>query len=285
MANLRPDYARVQHQRDDSRSPDRLIAHYELERRLADRLRNASPEDRPSVYMQVYAEMFAALPDHPMQRAVDRDQTSTNTARRCRVVRRLLKPESTYLEVGCGDASLPFAVAPYAGEVIGLDVTDSLIDHEAAPSNFRFLLARADKIDLPDNSVDLAHSDQLMEHLHVDDAAAQVREIHRVLKPGGCYLCITPSRVTGPHDISVYFDKEATGFHMREYDYASIRQIFLATGFREIRFPIVVKGNWLTNAPYAFLRSLELALLGLPKRLRETRIVGTVMGIRALAIK
>jgi hypothetical protein len=30
-------------------------------------------------------------------------------------------------------------------------------------------------------------------------------EINRILKPGGQYLCATPSRVTGPHDISVFF--------------------------------------------------------------------------------
>ena len=47
------------------RTPDRLIAHYELERRLTDRLRNAPHDERSSVYSEVYAELFRALPDHP----------------------------------------------------------------------------------------------------------------------------------------------------------------------------------------------------------------------------
>ena len=90
-----------------------------------------------------------------------------------------------YLEIGCGDASLPFALSGITREVLGLDVTDALVDFAAAPANFRFLKTDGVAIPLADNSVDLAHSDQLMEHLHVEDAEAQLREIHRVLRPGG----------------------------------------------------------------------------------------------------
>ena len=55
--------------------------------------------------------------------------------------------------------------------------------------------------------------------MHLADAEAQLREMQRVLSPGGAYWCRTPNRVTGPHDISCFFDQVATGFHLLEYDY------------------------------------------------------------------
>ena len=36
--------------------------------------------------------------------------------------------------------------------------------------------------------------------------------LYRALKPGAVYVCITPNRLSGPHDISLYFDSVATGF-------------------------------------------------------------------------
>jgi hypothetical protein len=86
-----------------------------------------------------------------------------------------------------------------------------------------------------------------MEHLHVDDAEPQLMEIHRILKSGGQDLCATPSGVTKPHDISVFFDEVASVFHMQEYDYGSLRDLFLRVGFTSVRFPLVVRG-WTPHA-------------------------------------
>ena len=50
----------------DSRSPDRIRAHYEIERELSDRLREAPAERRLALYGEVYDELFERVPDHPM---------------------------------------------------------------------------------------------------------------------------------------------------------------------------------------------------------------------------
>ena len=71
-------------------------------------------------------------------------------------------------------------------------------------------------VEVPAASVTLAYSNQLMEHLHPDDALVQLRNIVRALAPGGLYVR-HPNRLTGPHDISMYFDRVATGFHLKEY--------------------------------------------------------------------
>ena len=41
----------------------------------------------------------------------------------------------------------------------------------------------------------------------------------------GVYICITPNRVSGPHDVSRGFDEVATGFHMHEYTGREIRPL------------------------------------------------------------
>ncbi len=279
---LKRNHQAIQKQYGDVRPPERLIAHYELERKLSNRLRAASRCERPLVYAEVYSELFDGLPDHPQKSAGT--AADKRVADRMRLLRPLLKPEDVYLEIGCGSAALPFALAGLAGQVFGLDVTDALIDFAAAPSNFQFVRTGGIEIALRDESVDLAHSDQLIEHLHVDDAEPQLREIHRVLKRGGQYLCSTPNRVTGPHDISVYFDEVATGFHMREYDYGSLRTLLLGVGFRLVQFPLVVRGFRLATPPYSLLRGIELALQAIPP-IRRARIAGIVMGITALATK
>jgi hypothetical protein len=75
----------------------------------------------------------------------------------------------------------------------------------------------------------------LMEHLHPDDAMEQLRSIADALRPGGRYICITPNRLTGPHDISAGFDDEARGFHLREYTYRELACAFRRAGFRRVR--------------------------------------------------
>lgn len=281
---LKPDYRVIQRRWNDTRSPDRLIVHYELERRLADRLRAAGRHERSQLYAEVYSELFNSLPDHPQRRA-SANSRPERVARQVRLLKPLIERGDVYLEIGAGDARLPYALSGIAREVLGLDVTDALVNFAAAPANFRFV--RTDGIDIPlaDNSVDLANSDQLMEHLHVEDARDQLREIHRVLRPGGHYVCTTPSVVTGPHDISALVDDVATGMHMREYDYHSLRTLFLAAGFRRVEFPLVIAGYRFATPPYWLLRGIEWALQKVPAHLRHNQLIGVLMGITAIATK
>ena len=169
-----------------------------------------------------------------------------------------------------------------------VDVTDALVDFGKAPLNFRFLQTDGVTIPLANASIDLAYSNQLMEHLHPADASDQLKEIYRVLKSGGCYVCITPSRLTGPHDISCYFDYEATGFHLREYDYAALRDVFRDAGFGQFRCYVWVRG-WQIRLPYPVMRTFELVLSVLPPQIRAelTRPVPVcrVMGLNAVGVK
>ena len=87
--------------------------------------------------------------------------------------------------------------------------------------------------------------DQLMEHLHPDDALDQLQNIFTALTSAGVYLCITPNRLNGPHDISMYFDEVATGFHLHEYTITELSDLFKKVGFSKVRVYIWKRGLFL----------------------------------------
>jgi SAM-dependent methyltransferase len=118
--------------------------------------------------------------------------------------------------------------------VYALDVSEVISGGEAMPSNVELVLSDGTSIPLARESVDVAYSYQLMEHLHPEDAREQLSNIISVLKPGGRYVCVTPSRLGGPHDVSRFFDDVPTGFHLREYTYSEMHMLFTESGFRRV---------------------------------------------------
>jgi len=92
--------------------------------------------------------------------------------------------------------------AKVARQVYAVDVSVEAVGAIDPPENFSLIISDGVSVPVPGGSVDVAWSAQLMEHLHPDDAREQLGNIYRALKPGGVYICITPNRISGPHDIS-----------------------------------------------------------------------------------
>lgn len=80
--------------------------------------------------------------------------------------------------------------------------------------NVRFAAGNALKLPLPDSSAGLYISLETIEH--IEDDRGFLAEAHRVLKPGGIFICSTANRtVTNPGKILA--DKPWNKFHVREY--------------------------------------------------------------------
>lgn len=273
----------------DPRSPERLRFHYDVERQLAGRLKNASKTDRARLYPIIYDELFKTVVDHPQltRKAAPVGHTAALKSQ-VRLLERFLHPGSTFLEIGPGDCRLSRALADRAGKVYAVDVSDEITRGQILPSNVSLLLTDGTDIPLPPGSVDVAYSNQLMEHLHPDDAEEQITNVFKALAPGGVYICATPNRLSGPHDISEHFDEVASGLHLKEYTTYELRRLFLSAGFQRVASVVKVK-RVVVVLPSAVQTSLERCLGWLPHRtarrlLRRTpvgKLLGTVVATRA----
>jgi len=226
------------------RTAEQVRKHYEIERELASRLKDCTTERRRELYGPTYDELFRRVPDHPMlSRKVDPEATARAVKSQLRLLERFLTPESNFLEVGPGDCALSFAVAPKVKQVYAVDVSEVISSQKQAPANFKLVLSNGVSIPVAPGSVHVAYSNQLMEHLHPDDAAEQLRNIHAALAPGAAYFCITPSALSGPHDVSGHFERVASGFHLKEYTYGELARLFRQVGFSSVRALFSVKGR------------------------------------------
>lgn len=280
----------IPRKRDETREEARLRAHYMVERELADRIRAArSFEERQAIFATMYDELFARVPDHPRlaARRADSEYREQSVQWNLAQLRPYLKPGCTFLEVGAGDCALSERVAMEANAVHAVDISFSARTREL-PANVQLVVTDGRTIDVPPESVDVAFSDQLMEHLHPEDAAAQLRNVHRALKSGGVYVCVTPNRVYGPSDISAFFDDEARGFHLKEYSLDEIREAFLAAGFDRIHVYIGARGAFL-RVPAWFVRGVEKLVTSLPdgwrRKVADHKITRALLGLRVAGMK
>ncbi len=265
--------------RPPRRSDDQLREHYALERELADRLKRASRSERPDLYPAVYEELLRRLAHHPQRTRCPRRPAVTA---QLRVLRPFLSPSCRFLEIGAGDCALALSVAPHVGEVHAVEVSSEVTKGFDATANLTLHHTRGIDIPLPDGSIDLAYSYQLMEHLHPEDAFEQLRELARVLTPGGAYLCVTPNRLSGPHDISRYFERVASGLHLHEYTVGELAELFAEAGFSKFSVRRVVRSRSV-SIPAGPIAAFERLLEPLPWPLRS-RVARAEPIARALEI-
>jgi SAM-dependent methyltransferase len=257
----------------DVRPAGQLREQYEVERGLAARLRRATTDERCTLYAEVYDELFRRVPHHPQLHRRGSAEREGQVDRELYFLAPLLGAELTFLEVGAGDLALARRVAGMVREVHAVDVAAEITNIEHTPANLHVALTDGRHLPLPDESVALAYSNQLMEHLHPDDAVEQVRDLFRVLRPGGAYLCVTPNRLTGPWDVSRMFSSTPQGLHLREYSNRELAALLREVGFQKVH-AVAPTGRAARPVPAALFTTLERALEALPPRARRACLRG-----------
>jgi len=277
------------HGKTSSRNFQELRRHYEVERALAERLRTCPAQERRALYGTVYNELFARVPDHPqLTRKVSPELSRRKVLADFRLIEKFLSPSTRFLEIGAGDCALSLHVARHTAAVTAIDVSDTILKDVVAPDNVRLVVFDGCEIPAEPSSIDLAYSNQVIEHLHPEDAALQVASLLRALKPGGRYVCVTPNRLNGPHDISQFFDTVASGLHLREYTYRELDRFFRALGYERTRACLGFKGRF-APVPVWVVGVFEAALSLLPARVRvrigRTSVFEKLLIIRFVACR
>lgn len=121
------------------------------------------------------------------------------------------------LDYGCGSGYGTALISSACSQVVGVDVSSEAVAHAKshffAPNLSYLQIERAESASLPfpDVSFDVVLSFQVIEH--VEDVKAYLREIKRVLVPGGYALIATPDRSGRLFS----FQKPWNIWHLREY--------------------------------------------------------------------
>ena len=252
----------------DARSREEIRAHYRIEKQLAAKLREASRDERKELYTRLYAELFESVP-YFSERAADTAGRRRKVSKQMKFLSRFLSPDIRFMDVGAGDCALSIEVGRQVKKVYALDVAHQVNRDRLVPQNVELVNSDGTSVEVPAASVDIAFSNQLMEHLHPDDAREQLESIHTAIAGGGLYLLITPHRFCGPHDVSRYFDRTATGFHLKEYTVYELSELLKQAGFSTIcffaKFQGIYKRLYLTG-----LLMLERMITPLPYKLRKS---------------
>lgn len=230
---------------------------FEVEKRQADILCKAPPNERKKLYGPVYEDYFKQLPFHP-QFTIKADDKKKKERVDFQLAQLMpfINKETAFAEIGAGDCSLSLAVASKCKQVYALEVSEEIVSGINFPENVEPIIFDGFDIPIGENSVDLVYSNQLMEHLHPEDAKDQAKSILKMLKPGGRYICITPNKLLGPHDISRFFTEELLCFHLKEYSGTDLRNLFLEFGYKKVEFYSIIKGKKM-NIPFFVIRLVE----------------------------
>jgi ubiquinone/menaquinone biosynthesis C-methylase UbiE len=124
--------------------------------------------------------------------------TAQNLVSRMRFTLEMLgaavQPGSKVLDVGCGAGQLVAELNRRGYEAWGVDISEAMVNHAREQyESDRFRVADIEQLPFSDNSFDGIVCLGVLEYLNQDDAA--LREMWRVLKPGGRAIITTPSSI------------------------------------------------------------------------------------------
>ena len=162
------------------------------------------------------------------------------------------------LDVGCGTGFISQLYPNF--DILGIDISDGMLKHNP----YKWINAPAENIPFPDNHFDFVVARSLLHHL--EDPIKGLKEMYRVLKPGGKWACWDPNhnavyetirhifqhteRFSHLHksfnDNELYGMIESVGLKIAEKRYIGFLSYPLL-GFPDIiKFPISISvGRWL----------------------------------------
>jgi 2-polyprenyl-3-methyl-5-hydroxy-6-metoxy-1,4-benzoquinol methylase len=95
------------------------------------------------------------------------------------------------LDIGCGDGEFGHRIRKQGWSVDGLDFAAEAARLAEQRYGLKVNICSVEDMSYPDNSFDAVTMHHVIEHL--PDSLTVLRYVHRILKPGGCFIIVTPN--------------------------------------------------------------------------------------------
>lgn len=119
--------------------------------------------------------------------------TPLNLAKRLGVIQQHAEVRGRrFLDCGCGAGDYVQALRALGSKAFGIEYSREKLERAPAPVVGRVSVGDLHNIALRDNTIDVALLNEVLEH--IPDDRRGLREVHRVLKPGGVLLIFSPNR-------------------------------------------------------------------------------------------
>ena len=107
--------------------------------------------------------------------------------RQCAIAKAWLRPDMTAADIGSGTGFMAAGIAPYVQNMVVMDGSAAMLDvackNLAGFDNIRYIRSDGQALDLPDDSMDAMFANMYLHHC--PDPLAAIKEMVRILKPGG----------------------------------------------------------------------------------------------------
>jgi SAM-dependent methyltransferase len=148
--------------------------------------------------------------------------------------------DAAILDAGCGTGG-NLAHLPGAGRRVGLDLSPDALAHARRREIPALVRGTATSLPFAASSFDAAISMSVIYHQWVGDPANALRELHRVLRPGGLLFVDVPAyeSLRSPHDVAVMTARRFTAPALRELVASCDFEVLRMTHWNSLLFPVV----------------------------------------------
>lgn len=146
------------------------------------------------------------------------------------LVKSKLNVNNICLDLGCGVGYGTFLLSKAVKNIMGIDISKKAVNYansKYGASNCQFMIYDGLHVNYVDESFDVIVSFQVIEH--VDNDINFIKEVYRLLRPGGSFFLTTPNKIFRLFPLQKPWNR----FHIREYYPFELREL-LSNSFKYV---------------------------------------------------